>query len=171
MSNVLKNVLAAISQISNWRVPTLCNHDIWCDWSSLVQTICCLYYLGVFIIYCSEWHWSSMNRFCNTTFCIFIKPVRMWDSWAHQPGLIHLSLVHSPGPSVVLCIFNSYSTLPNWPITSLLILFISFSNVFCTIYFIGSPYRSVSYYNYISVWPYYIVIPYTIFNLHIICGI
>ncbi len=49
----------------------------------------------------------------------------------------------------------------------LLILFdfILFSNVFfCilvhdyTLYFIGSPCCSVSYYNYISVWPYYIVI-------------
>ncbi len=26
------------------------------------------------------------------------------DSWAHQPGLTHLSLVCSPGPSVVLCV-------------------------------------------------------------------
>ncbi len=28
---------------------------------------------------------------------------REWDSWAHEPGLTHLSLVHSPGTSVVLC--------------------------------------------------------------------
>ncbi len=26
-----------------------------------------------------------------------------WDGWAHKPGLIHLSLVCSLGPSVVLC--------------------------------------------------------------------
>ncbi len=29
---------------------------------------------------------------------------REWDSWAHKPGLTHLSLVCSPGPSVVLCV-------------------------------------------------------------------
>ncbi len=27
---------------------------------------------------------------------------REWDSWAHKPGLTHLSLVHNPGRSVVL---------------------------------------------------------------------
>ncbi len=27
-----------------------------------------------------------------------------WDGWAHKPGLTHLSLVHSPEPSVVLCV-------------------------------------------------------------------
>ncbi len=29
---------------------------------------------------------------------------REWDSWAHKPGLAHLSLVCTPGPSVVLCV-------------------------------------------------------------------
>ncbi len=28
---------------------------------------------------------------------------REWDSWVHKPGLTHLSLVCSQGPSVVLC--------------------------------------------------------------------
>ncbi len=61
-------------------------------------------------------------------------------------------------------IINSYSTLLNWPIVSLLILFLSFSNVFgilvhdYTLCFICSPCCNVSYYNYISVWPYFIVI-------------
>ncbi len=62
-----------------------------------------------------------------------------------------------------LCIINSYSTLPNWPIVSLLILcyFISFCYILVhdyTQYFVGSPCCSVSYYNYIFVWPYYVVI-------------
>ncbi len=65
-----------------------------------------------------------------------------------------------------VCIINSYITLLNWPIVNLLILFILFSYVFCilvndnTLCFIGSHYRSVNYYNYISVWPYHIGIHY-----------
>ncbi len=70
-----------------------------------------------------------------------------------------------------VCIVNSYSALLNWPIVILLILlcFTICSNVFCilvhdyTLYFIGSP-CCVSYYNYISVWPYYIVIQYSNYN-------
>ncbi len=60
---------------------------------------------------------------------------------------------------------NSCSTLLNWPIVSLLILFILFSNVFqfflhdYTLCFTGSHCCNVSYYNYISIWPYSIVIP------------
>ncbi len=29
---------------------------------------------------------------------------RMWDNWAHKHGLTHISLVHSPEPTVVLCV-------------------------------------------------------------------
>ncbi len=63
-----------------------------------------------------------------------------------------------------VCIINSYSTLLNWPIVSLLVLFISFSNVFFilvrdyTLCFTGSLCCSVSYYNYISVSPYYMAV-------------
>ncbi len=62
-----------------------------------------------------------------------------------------------------VCIINSYSTLLNWPIVSLLILFILFSMFFVLIHdyalcFTGFPCCNFSYYNYISVWPYYIVI-------------
>ncbi len=60
---------------------------------------------------------------------------REWDGWAHKPGLTHLSLVPVPGPLwYSICIINSYNTLLNWPIVSLLILFVLFSNVlyFCT---------------------------------------
>ncbi len=62
-----------------------------------------------------------------------------------------------------VCIINSYSTLLNWPIVRLLILFILFSIFFvlihdCTLCFIGSPCCNFSYYNYISIWPYYIII-------------
>ncbi len=57
------------------------------------------------------------------------------------------------------------STLPNWSILRLLILFyfILFGNVLFrillhdyTLYFTGSPCRNVRYYNYNSIWPYYI---------------
>ncbi len=62
-----------------------------------------------------------------------------------------------------VCIINSYSTLLNWTIVRLLILFILFSMFFVlihdyTLWFTGSPYCNFSYYNYISIWPYYIVI-------------
>ncbi len=66
-----------------------------------------------------------------------------------------------------VCIINSYTTLLNWPIVRLLILFdiILLSNgFFCilvhdyTLCFTGSPCYNVSYYNYISIWPYSIVI-------------
>ncbi len=86
---------------------------------------------------------------------------------AHRSCLTHLSLVCSLGPSVVLCALSiANSTIRNWPIVSLLILFyfILFSNVICglehdcTLCFTGSPCYSVSYYNYISIWPFCIVI-------------
>ncbi len=50
-----------------------------------------------------------------------------------------------------------HSIVLNWPIVSLLILFILFSNVFCilvhvfTLCFIGFPCSSVSYYNYVCM--------------------
>ncbi len=52
--------------------------------------------------------------------------------WAHQPGLTHLILVHSPGCSGTVCTWSiANSTLLNSPIVDLLILFyfILFSNV------------------------------------------
>ncbi len=76
-----------------------------------------------------------------------------------------------PGPqsrALCVCIVNSYGTLLNWPIDSLLFLFIFFSIFFVLIHdytlcFTSSPYYifsycKFSYYNYISIWPYYIVI-------------
>ncbi len=61
-----------------------------------------------------------------------------------------------------VCIINSCSTLLNCPTVSLLIWFILFSMFFVLIHnytlcFTGSPCRNFSYYNYISIWPYYIV--------------
>ncbi len=103
--------------------------------------------------------WYTLHRYSKQ---------RERDSWAHQAGLTHLSLVCSPGLcGTVYALSIANSTLWNWPIVSLLILFyfILFSNVFfCilvhdyTLCFIGSPCCSISYYNYISVWPYYLVI-------------
>ncbi len=29
---------------------------------------------------------------------------REWEGWAHKPGVIHLNLACSRGPSVVLCV-------------------------------------------------------------------
>ncbi len=62
-----------------------------------------------------------------------------------------------------VCIINSYSTFLNWPIVSLLILFILFSMFLVLIHdytlcFTDFPCRNFSYmyYNYISIWPYYI---------------
>ncbi len=82
--------------------------------------------------------------------------------------LTHLSLVHSPGPSVIfVCIINSYSTLPNWPIVSLLILFKIFSMFFVLIHdytpcFSGSPCCNFSYYNYMTL-------PYSYSIAYILC--
>ncbi len=71
---------------------------------------------------------------------------------------------------------NSYGTLLNWPIVSLLFLFIFFSMFFVLIHdytmcFTGSPYCifshcKFSYYNYNSIWPYYIVIHYPSCGMH-----
>ncbi len=57
-----------------------------------------------------------------------------------------------------VCFTDSYSTLLNWPIVSLLILFILLSMFFVlihdyTMYFTGS--QCYNYSNYISIWPYY----------------
>ncbi len=44
------------------------------------------------------------------TWCIEEKTwcTEEWDGWAHKPGLTYLSLVCSPGPSVVLCVHYQY---------------------------------------------------------------
>ncbi len=41
---------------------------------------------------------------CTSGKDVYILPQREWDGWAHKPGLTHLSLVRSPGPSVMLCV-------------------------------------------------------------------
>ncbi len=48
-----------------------------------------------------------------------------WDSWAHKPGLTHLSLVGAIQGRLwyCVCIINNYNTLLSWPIVNLLILF------------------------------------------------
>ncbi len=70
-----------------------------------------------------------------------------------------------------VCIINSYSNLLNWPIVSLLFLFITLSMCFVliqdyTLCFTGSPCCKFSYYNYISIWPYYIVIH--VYDVHFV---
>ncbi len=71
--------------------------------------------------------------------CIYLPhKQREWDSWAHKPGLTYLSLVHSP---LWYCVSLSIAIVHDY-----------------TLCFTGSPCCSVSYYTYISVWPYYIVI-------------
>ncbi len=179
---------------------------------------------AVFRISC----WFLIVHLVKIFTCIYTchgySKYRECDSWAHKPGLIPLSMICSPGPSVELCALSvaiqwnlcfkttpwahkrwSYitggllsevqilqinvyvptkvvlydrwslitvvfkhrfhcSTSLNWPIISLLSLLILFSNVFCillhdyTLCFTGSPCHSVRYYNYISIWSYYIVI-------------
>ncbi len=39
-----------------------------------------------------------------TEFAQRLRDSQEWDGWAHKPGLTHLSLVCSPGPSLVLCV-------------------------------------------------------------------
>ncbi len=83
----------------------------------------------------------------------------------------HCNLLVTHTPVCYVCIVNCYVTLLNWPIVSLLFLFIFFSMFFVLIHdytpcFTGSPYCKFSYckfsyYNYISIWPYYIVIHFT----------
>ncbi len=73
-----------------------------------------------------------------------------------------------------VCNINSYSTLLNWPFVNLLILFILFIMLFVLIHdytlcFTGSPCCNFSYYNYISMWPYYIVIHLT-YTIQTICS-
>ncbi len=80
-----------------------------------------------------------------------------WDSWSHKPGLIHLSLVHSPGPSVVLCVhyqqLQYFTKLAHCqPVDFIYII----QHVFVlihdyTLYFTGSPCCNFSQYNYISI--------------------
>ncbi len=75
---------------------------------------------------------------------------------------LHGSAVQGPLWCCV-CIINSYSALLNWPIVSLLILFILFSMFFVLIHdytpcFTGYPCCNFIYYNYISLWLYYIFI-------------
>ncbi len=55
-------------------------------------------------------HWSISSiiiRHTSLWRCLYTchrySKQREWDSWVHKPGLTHLSLVRSPGPSVVLC--------------------------------------------------------------------
>ncbi len=74
----------------------------------------------------------------------------IWIAWSTVQGPLWYCV----------CTINSYRALLNWPIVSLLILFILFSNVFYfilvhdyTLCFSGSPCYNVSYYNYISISP------------------
>ncbi len=74
-----------------------------------------------------------------------------------------------------VCIINSYNTLLNWPIISLLILFILFSMFFVlmhdyTLCNTGSPCCNFGYYPYISIWPNYIVIHLPITHLYMFEG-
>ncbi len=106
-----------------------------------------------------------------------VKPVHAFDPPFGQgefgnskPGLQSRALC---GIMCALSIANS-TLLLNWPIVSQLILFyfILFSNVFCilvhdyTLCFIGSPWCNVSYYNYNSIQPYYIVIHFSRLETH-----
>ncbi len=98
--------------------------------------------------------------------------------------LLLIAIGPKPGPQSTalcgaVCIVNSYGTWLNLPIESLLFLFICFSMFFVLIHdytlcFIGSPYWifsycKFSYYNYISIWPYYIVIHYTVPQMALDC--
>ncbi len=47
--------------------------------------------------------YKSINCFSLLHFCVALPAIFMGMIGADKPGLTHLSLVHSPGPSVVLC--------------------------------------------------------------------
>ncbi len=40
--------------------------------------------------------WQTLYNICQSK-------QSEWDGWAHKPGLTHLSLVHNPGPSGIVC--------------------------------------------------------------------
>ncbi len=52
-------------------------------------------------LYIAEWRANIIVHLVNT--CHRYSKQWEWGCWAHKPGLTHLSLVHSSGPSVVLC--------------------------------------------------------------------
>ncbi len=49
--------------------------------------------------------WKSINNLEIVVFKYMpqLLETARGDSWVHKPGLTHLSRVHSPGPSVVVC--------------------------------------------------------------------
>ncbi len=60
---------------------------------------------------CSQTFVELKTKFLNFRVvwnCHTYPEQREWDGWAHKPGLTYLSLVYSPGPSVVLCVHCQY---------------------------------------------------------------
>ncbi len=121
---------------------------------------------------CSHSTWHLVN---GTTFFIPLSwafgvnyMLVQHDSWfkCHSDLFLgHYSVYHIWGPqSRALCgTVCALSIAINWLIVSLLILIILFSMFFVLIHdytlcFTGSPCCNFSYYNFISIWPYYIVI-------------
>ncbi len=94
--------------------------------------------------------------------CLYIK-FRINEHMTYARFLNTFNLLSGLSMCCCVCIINSYNNLLNWPNVSLLFLFICFSMFFVLIHdytqcFTGSPCCKFSYYNYISIWPYYIVI-------------
>ncbi len=68
-------------------------------------------------------------------------PQREWDGWAHKPGLTHLSLIGSLGPSVVLCalsivivLYKIDPLLACWFYLYYLVMFLYFSMYMTILY-------------------------------------
>ncbi len=83
--------------------------------------------------------------------------------WGKAPNYIRPMIEMSRTDLQIHITHRDYHILLNWPIVSLLILFILFSMFFVLIHdytlcFTGSPCCNFSHYNYIYIWPYYIVI-------------
>ncbi len=82
----------------------------------------------------------------------------------NKPNLTHLSLVHSPGPSVVLCALSiaivyywTDQLLACWFYLYYFVCFFVLIHDY-TLCLTDYPCCNFSYYNYISIWPYYIII-------------
>ncbi len=110
-------------------------------------------------------NWILMVHLVNILICIARYSQQWeWDGWAQQPGLTHLSMVCSPGPSVVLCVLYQELILHSLvdPLLAVEFNFHFSSFLICFYYmtiisvFNGSHCYTSSYYNYRSISPYYI---------------
>ncbi len=61
-------------------------------------------YMGVFIAMKSRKKYTCFTLTDKRINQLQLVTCLSWDSWVHKPDLTHLSLIHSPGPSVARCV-------------------------------------------------------------------